>query len=369
MEAVAAKRVAKVDEGLKREYDNAKELLEKAKQKSEEAQKDTKLRDEQKKRYKKEYEDREKAYNEIKKKYNEAKNKVKSQYTELQNANKKIAETSMDFFKNNIVAVDKGKIYLIILMAILSCTNSPSEILKLLIARNMDDLEAKTKTVLTGAGANSHTNEADTLIRKYTKALVGYNLIDKDQLGKASTQAPGETMSRIFNYNNYVSCSDDMSKWLVHSYHDMVVHDARGRMARAFPTFMLILVDEGRSIKQWKLHDNFYNTSAISNMTITKSRKNPTDLAEITMANFFQTFTTEDEDLNYNYTYNISDIFDSIFNAQEYSEKLEERRTNAEPPERFKITPGARIHIRMGYGGDASRLPIMFNGIVVNVST
>lgn len=369
MEAVAAKRVAKVDEGLKREYDNAKELLEKAKQKSEEAQKDTKLRDEQKKRYKKEYEDREKAYNEIEKKYNEAKNKVKSQYTESQNANRKIAETSMDFFKNNIVAVDKGKIYLIILMAILSCTNSPSEILKLLIARNMDDLEAKTKTVLTGAGANSHTNEADTLIRKYTKALVGYDLIDKDQLGKASTQTPGETMSRIFNYNNYVSCSDDMSKWLVHSYHDMVVHDARGRMARAFPTFMLILVDEGRSIKQWKLHDNFYNTSAISNMTITKSRKNPTDLAEITMANFFQTFTTEDEDLNYNYTYNISDIFDSIFNAQEYSEKLEERRTNAEPPERFKITPGARIHIRMGYGGDASRLPIMFNGIVVNVST
>ena len=117
-------------------------------------------------------------------------------------------------------------------------------------------------------------------------------------------------------------------KWLTHSFHDMVVHDARGRMARAFPTFFMCLIDEGRATRKYKLHDNFYNTSSIADITITKSRKIPADTAEITMSNFYQTFTTDDEDLNYNYTVNIDDVINSIFgiNDFEYASKLENRR-------------------------------------------
>lgn len=53
----------------------------------------------------------------------------------------------------------------------------------------------------------------------------------------------------------------------------MIVHDARGRMLRAFPTFYMVLIDEGRTMGQWKLHDNFYNNMCIMDMQIVKSRK------------------------------------------------------------------------------------------------
>lgn len=306
----------------------------------------------------------------LKKQYEEAVQTIKTKEMAEMAVTSSEASSIREMFDDNAKYVDNGKIFLMTLLAAMDTVEGTPEILKLLINRDIDNLNAKTRNILLGSGTKQNLSPCDEMMRKYVKALVGYEVIDADQLCKGDTTSIGEKIVRRVNYNNFVAAANDPTKWLVHSYHDMVVHDARGRMARAFPTFFMCFIDEGRTTRRYKLHDNFYNTSSIADITITKSRKIPADTAEITLSNFYQTFTTDDEDLNYNYTVNLEDVMSNIFgiNDLEYAEKLDNRRTNSANPERFHIRPGARIHIRMGYGGDASSLPILFNGIVTEVT-
>ena len=67
----------------------------------------------------------------------------------------------------------------------------------------------------------------------------------------------------------------------------MLVNDKRGRLIRAFPTYYVVFIDEGRRIGSWKLFDNFYNMSAISELTVSKSRKIPADTCSFVMTNMF----------------------------------------------------------------------------------
>ena len=81
--------------------------------------------------------------------------------------------------------------------------------------------------------------------------------------------------------------SNDPRRYVLHSFYDMLVNDKRGRLLRAFPTFYIVFVDEGRRIGTWKLYDNFYNMSAISNIEVVKSRKIPSDTCTFTMSNLY----------------------------------------------------------------------------------
>lgn len=144
--------------------------------------------------------------------------------------------------------------------------------------------------------------------------------------------------------------------------------DARERMLRAFPTYYMALIDEGREIGLWKLHDNFYNSMAISSMEVVKSRKIPADTAIIVMSNFYQQFSTEDEDYRRYTQVDYADVFESIFSPTSYGEKLEPKSLNPPMQHLIRLRPGARVHLRMGYGSNASMLPVVFNGVIAEVS-
>lgn len=167
----------------------------------------------------------------------------------------------------------------------------------------------------------------------------------------------------------YLEIADIPQIYLLHSFYDMVAHDMRGRMARAFPTYYMLLIDEGRDLGMWHLQDNFYDVSSISEFQVVKSRKIAADTASIVMTNLFGTFTSEDEDMKDEYQYTFKDAWNSIFSPRPYYLKEYNRRQNARDFNRAKLKPGARVHLRMGYEGDASRIPIMFNGAVAEVAT
>ena len=166
----------------------------------------------------------------------------------------------------------------------------------------------------------------------------------------------------------YLKAAEIPQVYMLHSFYDMVVHDMRGRMARAFPTYYMLLIDEGREFGMWHLQDNFYDVSSISEFQVVRSRKIAADTAVINMTNLFGTFTTEDEDMKDEYTTTFRDAFNSIFSPRVYYMKEYERRYNAMEFNRAKIKPGARVHLRLGYEGDASRLPVIFNGNVAEVN-
>ena len=273
-------------------------------------------------------------------------------------------------FQKNKIAVDNGKLFIMLAMGIL---DGDKDFVKLLVDRDYDSLNAITTGAKSGTSIRSdkYAHQYEIKLRSFIKALGGEGVIDPSWVGNADYQTPSSSFHENNARKNVAAASEDPRLYYIHSFYDMIVHDCRGRMLRAFPTFYMFLIDEGRKTGRWKLHDNFYNVNAISSITISQSRKIPTDTAEVVMTNFFNTYTTNDEDLNANYTSNFTDVFNSIWlpTLQSYAESEEQKRTDAQSVERMRLNPGARIHIRLGYGADASHLPISFNGMIAELET
>lgn len=282
----------------------------------------------------------------------------------LTDIQKRMAATIAKFLKESGYALDLGKIFAALTLVV---TDGDTGIFQDMKQRNYRALNAYVKEAAHSTPENNTQDTVKFLMRKFILACVGTGVINKpDDLGH-SAELPSQRFVSDFNQRKILEAANKPSSWLLHSFLDMAQSDCRGRMLRAFPTFYMILVDEGREIGYWKLHDNFYNTNSISDIKITKSRKNPSDICTITMSNIFNTFTDQDEDGKYNYKYNYSDVFKSIFSPKAYAEDEEIRRKTTQEINKAKIRTGARIHVRLGYGNDASIMPLSFNGVVAEV--
>lgn len=211
-----------------------------------------------------------------------------------------------------------------------------------------------------GLFAQDGISEDKKKISRYAQYL-NYYFDEEDRM----ISNPIQNMS----YNNkvqraYLKAANDPSVYMLHSYYDMVMHDKRGSMARAFPTYYMLLIDEGRKIGLWKLQDNFYDMNSITEFEVVKSRKMAADTARIVMTNAYGTFNTDDVDQKDEYSYTMRDVFDSVFSPSNYFQKEYVRRRDARDVNTTKMEPGARVHLRMGYTSNAADLPIVFNGAV-----
>ena len=168
----------------------------------------------------------------------------------------------------------------------------------------------------------------------------------------------------------FTACSNDPRSYVLHSFYDMLTTDKRGRLLRAFPTYYIVFIDEGRKIGSWKLFDNFYNMSAISEIQIVKSRKIPADTCTFTMSNLYMSYAdTYDNTIYQQYVdiYGVKDIFDSIFNPMTLLKKEDMIRRRKQLKDTTVISPGVRIHVRIGYGANAAKIPTAFNGKIAEV--
>lgn len=111
--------------------------------------------------------------------------------------------------------------------------------------------------------------------------------------------------------------------------------------------------------------------SSISEIQVVKSRKIASDTCRVVMNNMFNSYTTEPDvttTQQYLDVYGLRDVFDSIFSPRAYFEKEKAIRLRQTIPEKVVLAPGIRIHVRMGYTADGSKLPIVFNGKVAEVA-
>jgi hypothetical protein len=260
-----------------------------------------------------------------------------------------------------------GKFFVPLLMALLDGEDTIYSRMK---TRDYDGLNNWTmQQIMPSEDRSQELNVTTYKFRKFIKALVALKVIkDEGKIGSHTTTV-GELNETALNEGVYIAAAENPVAYLSHSFYDMITNDKRGRMARAFPTFYMMFIDEGREIGMWKLHDNFYNMSAIGEIQVTKSRKIAADTAKISMSNMFKSYTTDDEDGKGGDDYNWKDAFTSIFSPRFYYQKEEMKRLQEQPMERARLKPGVRIHIRMGYGSNAASLPIVFNGTVAEVST
>lgn len=238
--------------------------------------------------------------------------------------------------------------------------------------RNYERLASITEAALNPAtGVNM--SDAQRVLNRFFKALEAIECLETGDTQKAWADE-SQKMANSLAKQVYVEASNNPKKYVMHSFYDMLMNDKRGRLVRAFPTFYMIVMDEGRKIGYWKLHDNFYNMSAISSIEIVKSRKIPTDTCAITMSNMYGSYSANysaSTTQQYSDIYGVKDAVDNIFSPTNYYQKSEQIRSQLSTPDTIVIKPGARIHVRLGYGSDASKLPTCFNGKIaeVNVGT
>lgn len=249
------------------------------------------------------------------------------------------------------------------LTAITKCS---SDIYTTLKYRDYNKLNALTGYI---EGGNQNAESRSTVI-KFLSALSGIELtLHKEGKNESSVSASQQLVNNLMK-DIYIAAADDPRSYILHSFYDMLINDKRGRLVRAFPTYYVVFIDEGRKIGSWKLHDNFYNMSSIAQIQVVKSRKIAADTCTIVMNNMFNSYTREPDittTQQYMDIYGLRDIFDSIFSPQVYFNKEKRIRLRQTVPDKVVLQPGIRIHVRMGYSGDGSKLPIVFNGKVAEV--
>ena len=273
----------------------------------------------------------------------------------------------IDFFSKNMHIVDAGKFWT---ATVFAASEGNASIVSAIENRNYDALNAIIETCSTPSSKfEPLDNQGALVIRKMVLALAGFGIIENIETIGTTQTLPAVATDRDSMERLFLDAAEDPKQFIPHSFHDMIVHDARGRMLRAFPTFYMIFIDEGREIGFWKLHDNFYNVNSIASIEVVKSRRLPADVCTVVMSNFYNSFTTEQEDYVRTPVASLEQSWNSIFSPSEYFKEQEVGRRNKPQEIRLRLRQGARIHVRMGYGNNAAMLPVLFNGIITEVSS
>lgn len=131
------------------------------------------------------------------------------------------------------------------------------------------------------------------------------------------------------------------------------------RVSRAFPTFKLYFIEE--DLEEWRKYDDAYGYPAVASIDITKSRKEPADVAVLTLFNTRGTLDTSNFGL-----YSPDNTF--LIKQPQESPKASLQETRDEQElEEFVLQPGTMIKILMGYSADPDLLETVFTGMVSEV--
>jgi len=190
------------------------------------------------------------------------------------------------------------------------------------------------------------------LVQKTAQAIMNkddkevYNMVKTNS--EKDTKTQGSTKERIIN-----------------AYKDMLEYDQRGRLLRAFPSYYLMLIDEGHEMFIWSLQDVFYHYDGVKSIDVVKDKENIADAAYIELFNTKMNlsdptggFAQKNSDLE------LVDIIKDIIPFESYEISRNKRE---QEPVSVQLNTGARIHLRMGYGSTPAQLPIVFNGTITEI--
>lgn len=161
----------------------------------------------------------------------------------------------------------------------------------------------------------------------------------------------------------------DRNELLSACMHNMVRYNHRGRLTRAFPTFLLAIIDEGgMDVKGRKVFANYYLYHSLLSLDLIRERNNPADVLTMTLTNVYGT-------LNWRVRHTIPELtgvsnwWQRIMqglqpNLADNTYLLEYRKKLLT---HFDLRPGMRVHLRLGYSANPLMLPVVFNGNITEV--
>lgn len=161
---------------------------------------------------------------------------------------------------------------------------------------------------------------------------------------------------------------------------DTQYRDLSGRMIRAFPTYMLWLIDEGGYFAGVKLFDNFYGLQSVIDFSIVQSEDILGDTLILRLSNVYSKLTKPElsmteimgssfvDQAGSNLTHGTAALIDVLLNtSRNFSNHFDSRYVTE--IENIRLKPGVRVHLRAGYGSNPNSLNTLFNGVITSVET
>ena len=186
-------------------------------------------------------------------------------------------------------------------------------------------------------------------------------------------------VSGVTPLNQYQQAySGDFNGHLEKMLNDIQYRDISGRMLRAFPTYMLWLIDEGGMFAGVKLFDNFYGLQSVIDFSVVSSEDLLGDTLILRVSNMYSKLTTRasteifnanNDEFNQdplNMTDGLDAILDRTLNvARNIVSGM--RNNYVVDINNIRLKPGVRVHLRCGYGSNPNSLQTVFNGVITNV--
>ena len=177
-----------------------------------------------------------------------------------------------------------------------------------------------------------------------------------------------EIEGKIFMHEtpkDFLQQRDKRSRF-IDAFYDMLEYDKRGRLIRAFPTYYMLLIDEGRRFYFWRMQDIFYEYNGIESIEIVRDRKNVADTCLITLTNSKGNLSNATGAYRKK-SFNDMGVFETLWSLTPFAEYEWEKKKRDYEFKTMQLQTGARIHLRIGYGSSPDRLPVVFNGTITEL--
>lgn len=147
---------------------------------------------------------------------------------------------------------------------------------------------------------------------------------------------------------------------------DQAYRDQNGRMVRAFPTYMLWLINEGGLFAGQQLFDNFYGLQSLIDFSFVDNEDVMGTTLILRVSNLYSRLsTTYSQQVDANYMPEVATMINPTIDM---TLNLKSGTTNTTVLlDTITLQPGARLHMRAGYGSDPNLLETIFNGTVTSV--
>ena len=161
---------------------------------------------------------------------------------------------------------------------------------------------------------------------------------------------------------------------------DSQYRDVSGRMLRAFPTYMLWLIDDSNFFAGVKLFDNFYGLQSVIDFSVSQSEDILGDTLVLRLSNTYsklsKPLSTVSSIVSSGQSYNLETKSNLTTGTAEVVDRLIARDLNLKSHmnssyvteiNNMRLKPGIRVHLRAGYGSNPNSLETVFNGIITEV--
>jgi hypothetical protein len=236
------------------------------------------------------------------------------------------------------------------------------------------DTEKDGRFYLTIDGVNVKKSDKGNILsaRKITD--------DHSDPSKVNTKSSIYSLTPMSEYGK--PYSGDLESHWERALVDTQYRDMSGRMIRAFPTYMLWLIDEGGMMAGVKLFDNFYGLQSIIDFSIVSSEDLVGDTLIFRVSNLYSKLSKKEYSSIFNpnldeygderqqdnpgITEGLSSVIDVTLNkARNILAHMQNEYVV--DIENIRLKPGVRVHLRGGYGSNPNSLQTLFNGTITEV--